>query len=478
MPNVSGIKTPIEQGMIARLVQGVRYGLTGKMPQDWFGPNQPLVPQAPQAVGRQYDYRTGINLDTRPRSDEPIKFSDMRALADSYDLLRLIIETRKDQIAAMDWSIKPKDEDAEAGDDVKKIQDFFAYPDQEHTWDAWLRMLAEDLFVIDAPTIYPRMTRGGDVYAFELVDGATIKRVVDYTGRTPLPPDPAYQQILKGLPAVDYSRDELIYMPRNPRTHKLYGYSPVEQIIMTINIALRRQVHQLQFYTEGNIPEALISVPESWNPDQIAQFQNYWDSLLEGDTAARRHAKFVPNGTNPIFTKEGTLKDEYDEWIARIVCFAFSVNPTPFIKQQNRATADNAQSQAIQEGLLPQMKWVKGVMDLILAKWWKRPDLQFTWGEEAELNALDQAKVDQIYVTAKVKHPDEVRGDLGLDPLTPEQKEEMNPVPVVGEDGENPAAPGKPGAPSAKKAPPQDADKVAKKKLYTRPRRLIETAQS
>jgi hypothetical protein len=95
------------------------------------------------------------------------------------------------------------------------------------------------------------------------------------TGRTPLPPDPAYQQVLKGLPAVNYSRDELIYAIRNPRTNRVYGYSPVEQIIMTVNIAMRRQLSQLQYYTEGNIPEAMIGVPDPWNPDQIRQFQDY-----------------------------------------------------------------------------------------------------------------------------------------------------------------------------------------------------------
>jgi PAS domain-containing protein len=93
--------------------------------------------------------------------------------------------------------------------------------------------------------------------------------VLDVTGRTPLPPDPAYQQILKGIPAVDYTADDLVYMVRNPRVWKIYGYSPVEQVITTVNIALRRQVSQLAFYTEGNVPEALGQVPDTWTPKQI-----------------------------------------------------------------------------------------------------------------------------------------------------------------------------------------------------------------
>ena len=126
------------------------------------------------------------------------------------------------------------------------------------------------------------------------------------------------------MPAVDYTSDELIYAPRNPRPHKVYGYSPVEQILMTVNIGLRRQVSQLNYFTEGNTPEALIGVPEQWTPDQIRQFQEYWDALLEGNLAARRHTRFVPGGLKYQPIRDVPLKDEFDEWLARVVCFAFS----------------------------------------------------------------------------------------------------------------------------------------------------------
>ena len=290
-------------------------------------------------------------------------------------------------------------------------------------------MVLEDLFVLDAPALYVRRTVGGTLYAIEPIDGATIKRVLDDHGRTPMPPATAYQQVLKGMPAVDYTRDELIYLPRNPRTHKIYGYSPVEQIVMTVNIALRRALHQLQFYTEGNIPESLIGVPETWNPDQIRQFQEYWDALLEGNTAARRHAKFVPGSLKIQETKPGALKDDFDEWLARIVCFAFSISPTPFVKTQNRATAESAQEQALSEGLAPLMGWVKALMDLIIGKHFNAPDLEFQWDQGSPVDPLVQAQIHQIYVQAKIKTADEVRAELGADPLTAEQRAELTPQP-------------------------------------------------
>jgi|SRR5579864_9404421 len=418
------LKRPIEPGLVARLARGVRYIVGGESAADWFGPDEPLPPSAPPSVaGRSFDFPVGFNLRTTPRLDEAIGFQELRALADSYDLLRLVIETRKDQIARLDWSVRKriKRDQMRPGDAddprLAEVEALLRYPDREHDFGTWLRLLLEDLLVIDAPTLYLRRNAAGGLYALEVVDGATIKRVIDPRGRTPLPPDPAYQQVLKGLPAIDYTTDELIYRPRNPRPHKLYGYSPVEQVVLTVNVALRRQLAQLHYYTEGNVPEAMIGVPESWNPDQIRQFQEYWDSLLEGNTAERRHAKFVPGGMKPTFTREPMLKDEYDEWLARVVCFAFSVAPTPFVRDSNRATAQTTQRAAEAEGLAPLLRWVKGLIDEVLARHLNYPDLEFAWSEGNDTDGADQARINDLYLRSGVKSVDEVRTELGLAPV-------------------------------------------------------------
>src|SRR6266700_1938928 len=76
---------------------------------DWFGPLQPLKPAAPKEVaGRQWDFNSGYNLATKPRANEAVDFATLRGLADGYDLLRTIIETRKDQVERMKWSIRLK----------------------------------------------------------------------------------------------------------------------------------------------------------------------------------------------------------------------------------------------------------------------------------------------------------------------------------------------------------------------------------
>ncbi|WP_423396034.1 phage portal protein [Burkholderia sp. LMG 21824] len=451
MPDTKGAKvTPLGPGVVSRAVQALRYVVTGRGPvanaptpqgvteagvihpvktvidgvgpENFMGPLNPVQPVAQDAVwGRRYDYPVGYNQRFTPRGDELVDFHSLRMLADTWDLLRIVIETRKDQLEQLDWQIRYRDQSKQPDKRCADITSFLMYPDKVNPWSDWVRMLIDDLFVIDAPCLLPRLTRGGQLYALEIMDGALIKPLYDVAGRTPMPPDPAYQQIIKGLPAVEYTFDELIYRPRNRRSWKAYGYSPVEQILVTINTGIRRNLATLQYYTDGSLPDSIIGLPDTWNSEQIRQFQEYWDELLAGNTAERRKTRFMPGGGHYVETREPGLKDEFDEWLARVVCYAFSVEPTPFIKQQNRATAQTAREQSIAEGQAALKKWLKTLIDGVITKYWKATDIEFVWNENDAVDPLQQAQIDQIYLMNQVIVPDEVRENLGLDPLqTPE----------------------------------------------------------
>lgn len=400
-------------------VGGDTWGSSG-----WFGPGRAMEPQAPPSVaGRQFDYPQGYNIITQPRAYEAITFDTLRRFADGYDLLRLIIETRKDQMERLRWVIQLKDSKEkltpQKRNKIKELTKFFKKPDGEHRWHAWLRMVLEDMFVIDAATLHRRRTRGGKLHALDPVDGATIKRILDDGGRTPEGEnETAYQQMLKGMPAVNYSVKELHYRPRNIRTHKVYGYSPVEQILMTINIALRRQVFQLNFFTEGNMPPALIGVPETWTPDQIRTFQEWFDNILAGNLAERRKARFVPSavGKTYIPTQETELFGKAEEWLARVTCFAFSISPQPFLQMMNRATAETAQETAAVEGLTPIQNWVKDLIDTTLEEDLDAEDYEFIWKGDDELDPKKRQEITSGYLRDGLLTVNEARADIGREP--------------------------------------------------------------
>src|SRR5215831_8981369 len=212
-----------------------------------FSPSYPLVPVDPERT-RVWDFPVGYNYIYSPRSYEPTTFGELQALANNHDLTRLAIETRKDQIEKLSWQIKPKEEktpqpDAERRGD--KLRLFWERPDGRTAFASWLRETLEQVLVTDAPAFEMRRDRSGKIIGLDIVDGTTIKVLIDHTGRQPVPPAPAFEQVIHGRPWRLLTSDELLYSPRNLRPGHVYGYAPVEQILVTINTGIRRQIKQL-----------------------------------------------------------------------------------------------------------------------------------------------------------------------------------------------------------------------------------------
>jgi hypothetical protein len=418
--------------LMKRLTQAMSYGFTGAM----FAPMSPLPPQYPETAGRRFDYPPGYNISTRPRRDTGIDFQALRNFAQFYDVLRILIEKRKDQISNFEWSIVPTDEvvnkgaipkaggkkngvDKELDDQAQAATEFLKYPDGRTPWMTWLRQVVEDMLVLDAIVLYP-VYQGKQLLRLESVDPATIKIIIDESGRRPEPPYPAYQQSLKGVPTSNYCKDELLYFISNPSSNMVYGRSKVENILITIQIGLRKEFSALQLFTDGNVPAALAGVPDTWDAKQIAILQSAFDSMLAGDTAARRKIWFIPGDAakniKEFVSQESTLKTEFDEWLIRIMCFNFGITPQPFIKEQNRATAFTGQQEARDEGLGPVLGFLKTVIDTIIHKALLIDGLEFKWSMEPENDPTSQSAIDDQHLKNGSRSLDELRQRDGFDP--------------------------------------------------------------
>ena len=387
-----------------------------------FSPLQPLQPYLPNITGRSWDYQPGYNIQFRPDGYGRVPFHELRAIARQCEILRLGLQTVKDQIAGFEWQIVPKEDSTAAPDDprIKELTKFFQKPDRVNTWDQWLRLLLDDFLLIDATTVYRVRDRVGRPYAFEVFDGARIKVLIDADGRRPLPPDPAYQQIIKGSPRVDYTMDELLYLPRNMTPdYPVRGVSPVEEILITARTIIERQKSQLLFFTEGTLPDSYAEMPTGMTTEAIRQFEDRFNDLLRGNTAMRRGTPFLPSGSKIVPLKQTELKNDADEWFARIVCFCLGIPPTAFIKQMNRSTSESDKERSQEEGQLPKMQFVKLVMNQLIADFGDdyAENFEFSWREGLNLDPKEQADVITEYVKSGVKTINEGRADLGLDPI-------------------------------------------------------------
>ena len=127
----------------------------------------------------------------------------------------------------------------------------------------------------------------------------------------------------------------------------------------------------------------------------------------------------MPGGLAKTFipTKEPELTGAADEWLARLCCFAFSVSPQPFVRMMNRATAEEASDQAQAEGMAPLQQWVKSLADHVIAQEFGAGDLEFRWKDDRASDQTSVAGVAADYVKTGIKSVNEVRGELGLDPV-------------------------------------------------------------
>lgn len=400
----------------------------------WFSPLQPIEPFAPAGTKpRQFNYELGQNILYTPRTDR-IDGRSLRTLADTWPLLRTVIETCKDQILRVPWDIVAIPQPGESSraawersknDPVLKgLRQFWKYPDGQRPFLMWLRLLLEDLLVIDAAVVYLERDDAGRVALARQLDGATITRLIDARGVTPAPPQPAYQQLVWEVPAQNFTTDDLVYGMYYERPNMLYGFGPVEQLLLTINQGLRRDVMRLGQYTTGNMPEMIAMIADA-PMDKIEKFQQYFNSMLAGNLQRRNQAIFLPtvgSGKNEIILpKQNVLADEFDDLLIRLVCYAFSVSPSALQKPMNRASAESVSNTSEEEGLLPKLQWIEGYINLISQVRMGISGYEFRYRTTRDIDELKQAQADKIYVENGIKTINEMRESMGLaaapDPL-------------------------------------------------------------
>lgn len=390
---------------------------------NWFSPLQPVVPFGPPQIthARDWDYPTGLNIDYIPARLR--MFQVWRGMAETWGVLRAVIETRKDQVIRLPWEFQVRGKPRARNKWIDDLKEKFAKPDGKRSFNTWLRLLLEDLFVIDAPALYlGNKNRGGQPMSMDVLDGATIKPLIDDAGRIPDAPQPAYQQIIKGMPMVNMDERDLMYKPMRPRTQNpIFGYSPVEQIYIEITEAIRKTYYQLNFWVEGNLPDMIMSVPENWTARQIAQFQALMDANLSGNLQQKSKIRFVPHGMQPYDIKNASGQDTWatrDEMLIRLVCYVFSVSPQPFIKQMNRATAQSANEEAQQEGLYPLVSYLtEDIMNPLIHDHFGYDEIDWVVLPQQEVDQLKRSQVYVNYAKAGLQTINEIRDDMGKPPV-------------------------------------------------------------
>ena len=281
-----------------------------------------------------------------------IDFDTLRTFSVVYDVARACVNHRKRQINNLEWSIVPKDDEADPKKFQRRIDEvtaFFEEPYANMEFKDWLDKLMEDILVLDAGVLWKEKTYGGKISGLLPVDGATIRLKVTQEATTPLPPDIAYQQIINGQVDGEYTTDEMYYKMMNPRNNTPYGLSPLECLVIGVQAALQSQMMNASLLSEGSVPEGFITLPDTWTPDQIKDYQVWFDTLLAGNFGQNSRIKFLPGGKGmgyyPTKKAEDMRMMEFEKWLLMKTCAMFDVQPSDigFIDGMGQNLGDNQQ---------------------------------------------------------------------------------------------------------------------------------------
>lgn len=452
--------------------------------QGAFGPFSPILPvpvdappsdETPRAEPRLWQYDVGWNLPVGQPGSEGVKladFSTLRTLADLYSIARACIQLRKAEIRGLEWDITPTRDAAKAmrgshrqmkdfGARRAEAVKFFRRPDPNYfSWNTWLDAALEEVFVFDALSILlrPKWAKGqgrgllgSDLDSLALIDGPTIRPLVDLQGATPRPPAPAYQQYLYGVPRTDlmtmiterdiedahltgaelgaFRGDQLLYLPMVARPFTKYGFPPIERALIPVMAGLQKQGYQLDYFREGSIPGLFVSpggVNANMTPNQIRELQDALNAIA-GDPAWKHKIIVLPADSKVTPQRPVEIADQFDEIIANQVCMAFDVQPMelgimPKVSSTVSPGASNQMAKATQgiherKATKPTLQFLADIFNSILRDVCHQDDMQFVFeGLEEDEDEQTQTALLAQQINVGLRSIDEGREQLGLQP--------------------------------------------------------------
>lgn len=375
----------------------------GMTPSTPFSPGTPIGPyDGYSRTPRSQDFIPGYNIATRPRTHERVSFDALRGLIESYDIASICIWHRIDSIRSLDWSLVAKPGyGGDVADAIALGMQALKKPDRTHPFDTWLGEYLFDVLAYDAGTLYRMRNRAGRAVGLRVVDGTTIAPLLDDWGNPPEDPRaPSWVQYAQGLPWNWLMPRDLIYVPFRKISNSPYGKAPLESILLNANTDLRFQAYFLQRFTSGNIPAAFASAPETWTPQQIEQFQTYWDAFMLGDQAAKSQIKWIPGGSDIKFTNEREFTDQFSLFMMRKTASAYHVVPADlgFTENVNKSSGESQADVQHRVGDLPLLRHIQGMLTSFLQDDLGLPiEFLFDLGEE-QADRYQQAQADKIYV--------------------------------------------------------------------------------
>lgn len=296
--------------------------------------------------------------------DKPssLTYDSLFAMATRDSVIASIINTRISQVSSftkparyssdhVGFEIQLRDTNQNLGEKEKQeitaLENFidqggFQMMEHQDSFDTFIRKVLRDSLIYDQATFEIIRDRAGRPSGFVAVDAATIRAAsehsqypnMDETGQKI-----DYVQVIDGSVVAGFTRNELAFGVRNPRTNiylQPYGFSELEQLITQITSHLYAEEYNSRFFSQGGTTKGIINIKPSpngagvMNLRELESFKRQWNSQVSGLTGAWKLPVLQTNGVEFINVSQSNREMEFEKWmnyLINIACAVYQIDP-------------------------------------------------------------------------------------------------------------------------------------------------------
>lgn len=410
------------------------------------------------------DMQINVNGDWFERPGQ-FSFDSMRAMVEQTPILNAVIMTRQRQVArfcrpqkggrgpGFKIASKEKLENVDENEQhtIKLLEQFITHSGWESrprhrmrlkrdNFPNFMAKLVRDSLTMDSMAIETEWKRDKSLGLDGLyaVDGATIRLCSEdgYKGDDEI----FALQVVQGQIRAAYTYDDLIYVPRNPRTDVIaggYGLAETELLIRVVTGFLNAFSYNTKYFDSNAIPKGVLNLYGNYSDEDINAFKRYWNGMVKGVNNAWSLPVMVSKDAESAakFENFGVEANEimFAKWmtfLGSIICAIYGIAPDEINFESFTSGASSLSGSDTEEklsfskdkGLLPLLSYLEGTLsEYVIGEFSDKYEFQWTGLDEEDPKTVFERK--KLIMTVNEMRAedglDKVDGDWGDAPLNP-----------------------------------------------------------
>lgn len=378
--------------------------------------------------------------------------------------VEMCITTIVDETSSVPWVIAVKEgiePTPEHDKQIAHVKSFYDNPNtNKESFDEIRRKYIRDILEVDSGVLIKMFNMKEEMVEIMARDGTTFTKNPDIYGRIvdrdDIIIDPNISQTAKemrlmepgwitaadarekaayfqygwitGARPVPFGKKELVWFERNPGTDSIYGRSPVEILMNTIQTLIYAIEHNLEYFSDNSIPKGIIGL-DGADSESIKAFKVQWEEQQKTKDSAgnwkKRFHKIPIVGKSPVFTRLQFTNAELElidsqKWWAKMVWACFGVTATELGYTED---AKGLANQIVQSNIF-RKRAINPILRIeeykhnheILSEF-EYPDIEFKFLMFDVEEETKKAKLYKTQLEAGYRTPNEIRQDEGLDDI-------------------------------------------------------------